>query len=74
YAASAGDFFDRLYAMRMWSALLLAAAVVATWLLVGELTGGDRLAQLIASGVVGLQPMASFISASINPDAGLIPL
>jgi hypothetical protein len=74
YAAYAGDFFDRLYAMRMWSALLLAAAVVATWLLVGELTGGDRLAQLIASGVVGLQPMASFISASINPDAGLIPL
>ena len=74
YAAYAGDFFDRLYAMRMWSALLLAAAVVATWLLAGELTGGDRLAQLIASAVVGLQPMASFISASINPDAGLIPL
>jgi 4-amino-4-deoxy-L-arabinose transferase-like glycosyltransferase len=74
YAASGGDFFDRLFAMRTWSALLLAAAVVATWLLMGELTGGDRLYQVIGSGVVGLQPMASFISASINPDAGLVPL
>jgi 4-amino-4-deoxy-L-arabinose transferase-like glycosyltransferase len=73
-AAAGGTFFDRLYAMRMWSALLLAAGVVATWLLAGELTGGNRLAQLVAAACVGLQPMASFISASINPDAGLIPL
>ena len=48
--------------------------MVATWLLAGELTGRNRLAQLVAAAVVGLQPMASFISASINPDAALIPL
>lgn len=74
YHAARGTFFDRVFAMRMWSALLLAGAVAATWLLVGELTGRDRLLQVVGAGVVGLQPMASFLSASINPDAGLIPL
>ena len=74
YRAAGGHFFDRLFAMRIWSALLLVAAVGATWLLAGELAGRDRLFQLVASGVVGLQPMASFISASVNPDAGLIPI
>lgn len=74
YRAAGGHFFDRLFLMRMWSALLLAGAVAATWLLAGELGGRDRLFQLVSAGVVGLQPMASFISASVNPDAGLIPL
>ena len=74
YHAAGGHFFDRLFAMRMWSVLLLGMAVVATWLLAGELTGRNRLAQLVAGSVVGLQPMASFITASINPDAALIPL
>jgi 4-amino-4-deoxy-L-arabinose transferase-like glycosyltransferase len=74
YHAAGGTWLDRLFAMRIWSALLLAAAVVATWLLAGELSGRDRLAQLVAAAVVGLQPMASFITASVNPDAGLIPL
>ena len=74
YHAAGGHFFDRLFAMRLWSVLLLGMAVVATWLLAGELTGRNRLAQLVAGSVVGLQPMASFISASINPDAALIPL
>jgi 4-amino-4-deoxy-L-arabinose transferase-like glycosyltransferase len=74
YHAAGGTWLDRLFAMRIWSALLLAASVAATWLLVGELTARDRLAQLVAAGVVGLQPMASFITASVNPDAGLVPL
>jgi 4-amino-4-deoxy-L-arabinose transferase-like glycosyltransferase len=74
YHADGGTWLDRLFAMRIWSALLLAGGVVATWLLAGELTGCNRLAQLVAAGVVGLQPMASFITASVNPDAGLIPL
>lgn len=74
YHAVGGTWLDRVFAMRIWSALLLALGVAATWLLVGELTGRNRLAQLVAAGVVGLQPMASFITASVNPDAGLIPL
>jgi 4-amino-4-deoxy-L-arabinose transferase-like glycosyltransferase len=71
-AASGGDFFDRLYAMRLWSVLLLLVATAATWLLVGELTGGRPALQLAGAAVVGLQPMATFISGSINPDALLI--
>jgi 4-amino-4-deoxy-L-arabinose transferase-like glycosyltransferase len=74
YRAAAGTYFDRLFTMRMWSVLLLGVGVVATWLLVGELIGGDRLAQLVAGAVVGLQPMATFISASVNPDSGLLAL
>jgi 4-amino-4-deoxy-L-arabinose transferase-like glycosyltransferase len=73
-AAAAGHYFDRLYAMRIWSVLLLAVAVAATWLLVGELTRRDRLAQTAGAGVVALQPMATFISASVNPDAALLAL
>jgi hypothetical protein len=37
--------------------------------LAGEVFGRDRLLQLAAAGLVGLQPMVSFITASINPDA-----
>jgi 4-amino-4-deoxy-L-arabinose transferase-like glycosyltransferase len=70
--ASGGDFFDRLYAMRLWSVLLLLAATIATWLLIGELVPGRRLLQVAGAAVVGLQPMAMFVSSSINPDAGLI--
>ena len=74
YAASGGDVFDRLYLMRIWSGLLLLVGVAATWLLVGELTGPRPLLQLAAAAVVGLQPMAVFISASVNPDSLLIAL
>lgn len=73
-AVAWGNYFDRLFAMRIWSVLLLAVAMGATWLAAGELTGRDRLAQLVAAGVVGLQPMAVFISSSVNPDALLIAL
>lgn len=70
--ASAGDLFDRLYAMRLWSALLLLVAAAATWALVGELVGRRPLLQLAGAAVVALQPMATFVSASVNPDALLI--
>jgi 4-amino-4-deoxy-L-arabinose transferase-like glycosyltransferase len=73
-AASGGDVFDRLYAMRLWSMLLLLAAVVGTWLLAGELFGGNRLLQLGAAAVVGFQPMATFMSTSVNPDGMLLAL
>jgi 4-amino-4-deoxy-L-arabinose transferase-like glycosyltransferase len=69
-----GDVFDRFYAMRLWSALLLLVSVTATWLLAGELFGRNRLLQLAAAGVVGFQPMATFMSSSINPDGMLLAL
>jgi 4-amino-4-deoxy-L-arabinose transferase-like glycosyltransferase len=70
--ASSGDFFDRVYAMRIWSVLLLLVTTAATWLLIGELTNRRRSLQLAGAGVVGMQPMAVFVSSSVNPDAALI--
>jgi len=74
HAAGRGHFFARWFGMRIWSAMLLLVAVGATWLLVGELTRRDRLLQLAGAACVGLQPMATFVSASINPDAAQIAL
>ena len=71
-ATSWGDLFTRWYAMRVWSLLLLAVAVAATWLLAAEVAGRDRLAQLAAASFVGLHPGALAISAGINPDAAMI--
>jgi 4-amino-4-deoxy-L-arabinose transferase-like glycosyltransferase len=71
-AASGGDFFDRLYAMRIWSVLLLLVTTAATWLLIGELTNRRRSLQLAGAAVVGMQPMAVFVSSSVNPDAALM--
>jgi 4-amino-4-deoxy-L-arabinose transferase-like glycosyltransferase len=71
--ASGGSIFDRLELMRLWSALLLVVAASATWLLIGELFGRRPLLQLTGAALVGLEPMASFISASVNADAMLIP-
>jgi hypothetical protein len=68
YAASGGSVFDRLYLMRIWSVLLLLVSVVATWLLIAELLGPRPLLQLAGATVVGLQPMAMFLSASVTPD------
>ncbi len=72
YLAASGDFFDRLYAMRLWSALLLLVATAATWLLIGELVGPRRELQLAGAALVGLEPMALFVSSSVNPDSMLI--
>lgn len=67
--ASDGDLFDRLFLMRLWSAALLLVTVAATWLLLGELTGRDRTLQLAGAACAGLQPMVTFVSAGVNPDA-----
>jgi 4-amino-4-deoxy-L-arabinose transferase-like glycosyltransferase len=69
YLAADGDIFDRLYAMRLWSALLALVTVVATWLLAGELFGRQRPLQLAAAAFAGLHPMVTFLSASVTPDA-----
>lgn len=73
-AAGGGGFFGRLQAMRLWSALLLLVTTSGAWLLAGEVFGRDRLLQLAAAALAGLQPMVTFISAGVNPDAGIIAL
>jgi 4-amino-4-deoxy-L-arabinose transferase-like glycosyltransferase len=74
YVAAGGDFFDRMYAMRIWSVLLLLVTTTGAWLLAGEVFGRRRVLQLAAAGLAGLQPMVTFITAGVNPDAGLIAM
>ena len=69
--AKGGDIFDRLYLMRLWSVVLLLVTAAGAWLLAGELFARNRLLQLVAAGFAGMQPMVTFISASVTPDAML---
>jgi 4-amino-4-deoxy-L-arabinose transferase-like glycosyltransferase len=69
-----GDTFDRLYAIQIWDVLLLLVTVVGAWLLVGEVLGPHPTAQMAGAAVAGLEPMQSFISTSITPDALMVPL
>jgi 4-amino-4-deoxy-L-arabinose transferase-like glycosyltransferase len=68
-AASGGDFFARLDAMRLGSALLLLITVTATWLLAGTVFGPRRPLQLAAASLPALLPMVTFVSASVTPDS-----
>jgi 4-amino-4-deoxy-L-arabinose transferase-like glycosyltransferase len=72
--ASGGDIFDRLYLGRLLSALLAIVTATGAWLLAGELFGPRRLLQLAAAAFTGLQPMVTFLSASVTPDALLFAL
>lgn len=72
--AKGGDLFDRLYVMRLWSALLLLVTVTGAWLLAGELFGRNRPLQLVAAAFAGLQPMVTFLSVSVTPDSLLYAL
>ena len=74
WATSGGNAFDRYYAMRLWGISLLVLTVVGAWLLIGEVLGPRRLPQLAGSAVVGLLPMNTFMSTSVNPDAMVITL
>lgn len=67
-----GGLFGSLYLMRVFSSLLLLIAATGAWLLAGELFGRNRPLQLTTAAAVGLAPMATFISAVVNPDAMLI--
>lgn len=69
-----GDELDRLTIVQLWGVMLLLATTLGGWLLAGEVLGRRRLSQLIVGAVCGLQPMVTFISTSVNPDALLIGL
>lgn len=74
WATYGGNAFDRYYAMRLWDVSLLVLTVIGAWLLIGEVLGPRRLPQLAGSAIVGLLPMNTFISTSVNPDAMVITL
>ena len=72
-AVKGGDFFDRLGVMRIASSLWLILNALGAWLLAGELFR-RRSSQVIAAATIGLWPMLSFVTASINPDGALYAL
>ena len=51
--------------------LLAVAAVLAAWLLAGEILGRRRLLQTAVAAVPALAPMFVFISSSVSPDGML---
>jgi len=74
YEIAGGTFFDRLYAMRLYSVVLLLGTVVFTWLLAGEVFGRRRELQTLAAAAVALQPVLLDVTTRVTPDALLIPL
>ena len=70
-AAYDGDFFDRLFAMRVWSVLLHMATVALAWLIAAELLGGAMWVRALAAAVVAVQPQLAYIGGVVNPDTAL---
>ena len=73
-AASGGSLFDELLGARLMSALWVPVAVLATWLLAGEIFTRRRVLQTAAAAVPALAPMFTFISASVSPDGMMYAL
>jgi 4-amino-4-deoxy-L-arabinose transferase-like glycosyltransferase len=67
--ASGGSFYDRLLAMRLFSALFAGLTAGFCFLFARELVPGSPWAWIAAGTAVALQPLASFVSGGVNPEA-----
>ena len=67
-AAWNGDFFDRLFAMRLLNLPLYLLTIAMTWVLAGRLFGPKLWPRTIAAGAVAVQPQFAFVAAGISPD------
>jgi len=70
-AGSNATAVDHLYTARLFSVLFLLATTLGVWFFAGEVTNRHRPSQLVAAATVGLWPMLTFISSTVNPDAML---
>ena len=70
-AASAGTLYDRLLAMRLFSALFAGLTAGFCFLFVRELLPGRPLAALTAGIAVAFQPLMAFVSGGVNAEAML---
>lgn len=67
------DLFDRVMAMRLANAVLFVLTVLFTWLLASEVFGaGRRFEVTLATAVVALWPMLTFMGGVVNPDTGQV--
>ncbi len=64
-----GSFFDRLLAMRIFSALFAGFTAGFCFLFARELFPGSRWAALAGGLAVAFQPLMSFVSGGVNPEA-----
>jgi 4-amino-4-deoxy-L-arabinose transferase-like glycosyltransferase len=69
YRVSGGSLFNRIFFMRLVSALLAALAVGFVFASARELLPGRRWPPIAAALLVAFQPMFGFISGTVNPDA-----
>jgi len=69
--AHPASLFDRAFAMRLANLPLLLAVVVFTWLVAGELLGGRRWLQTLATAAVVVQPQLIQMTATVSPDVAL---
>lgn len=67
-AASGGDTFERLAAVRIASAMMGALTALCGFLLVGVLFPGRQALAVTGGFLVGIQPMFSFIGGGVNND------
>ncbi|MDQ4040583.1 MAG: DUF2142 domain-containing protein [Actinomycetota bacterium] len=69
--ASGTNFYDRVYAMRLLSALLAALTVAFIFLFVREVLPRPRWAAPVGALAVAFQPMFGFMSGGVNNDNAL---
>jgi 4-amino-4-deoxy-L-arabinose transferase-like glycosyltransferase len=72
YHVAGGDFFQRLLAMRLTSALMAGLAALFVFGFVRELLPGSPLAWTAGALAAGLAPLVGFIAGGVNNDAGLL--
>jgi Dolichyl-phosphate-mannose-protein mannosyltransferase len=70
-ATSRASLFDRAFAMRLANLPLLVIVLVFCWLTAGELLGGRRWLQTLATAAVAVQPQLTHMTATVNPDIAL---
>jgi hypothetical protein len=63
------NFLDRLYLMRMFSALLAGLVALGTFFFVRELLPGTPWAWTVGTLAVAWQPLLGFVSGGVNNDA-----
>ncbi len=64
-----GSFFDRLLAMRLFSALFAGLTTGFTFLFLRELIPSQPWSWRVGALVVAFQPLAAFVSGGVNPDS-----
>lgn len=72
YKLGGGNIFDRLFLMRLWSALLFALGVVFAILFVREMLPTVSWAPYVAGLAVAFEPMAAHLGGAVTNDSMMV--